>query len=83
MIEKTLVKATYLKNEKTKIVAQFAEYKGTMSLNIRQHVLGRGKGDVFVPTPAGFNIPNDKDDLERAKIFFTKVIRLIDQKLGE
>ena len=83
MKEKTLVKATFLKNEKTKIIAQFAEYKGTTSLNIRQHVLGKGESDVFVPTPAGFNIPNDKDDLERAKVFFTKVIRLIDQKLGE
>lgn len=81
MAEKKLKRASFVLSDKKKIIAQFSEYKGKDYLNVRTFVTKNGEDQI--PTPAGFNIGTTKEELDKALVFFQKVVTLIKQKRGD
>ena len=73
-----LVRATFKKSDKLKIVSEFGEFKGKNYLNVRQHIVN--KTGEFVPTPAGFNIEDTPESIASFRRFLEKTIRLIDER---
>jgi hypothetical protein len=60
-----------------KLVAQVDNWKGKKSLDIRQHWLPDGE-DGYKPTVKGVKIP-----IEKSKLFWIKVKRILQAELGE
>lgn len=67
--EGNVTKVTFQKNGREKIIGEISEYKGKVSLDIRQHFFA---DDKWVPTGKGVKVP-----LEVSRKFASAMLKMV------